>query len=118
MLERLKRGEDPLSLSIQKWKDIVVCLDHIRSLREFDQELERGAENCALCEVYKKHRCRGCPIFEWTRVPECITTPYYMFRFACWNRRYSLMRYAAVRELKFLKNLQHQAVKCIGGEKI
>lgn len=48
MFERLNKGEDPLELSIEKWKDI-----------EEGSGESYGAENCGLCA--DNYRCGTCP---------------------------------------------------------
>lgn len=53
MVERLDAGEDPLEVSILKWKDIVEG----KGTNEYD-------DNCALCHVYltSDMDCGDCPI--------------------------------------------------------
>ena len=108
MLRRLERGEDPLDLSIQKWQDIVECLQKIRSVREFDEDLEQGGNNCALCEVFPD--CEGCPVYEKTGQLLCDGTEYYRFRLAWRRGDLWTMRDAAEKELNFLRNLQHEQI--------
>jgi len=115
MLERLERGEDPLELSIQKWRDIVEHLEHIQSFDEYDDSLERGSLNCALCEVYRS--CLDCPIATYanrnsSEVPDgrkyglCRYTPYYEFFAAVARQDIVAMRATAKKELRFLERLQ------------
>jgi len=59
MIERLMKGEDPLDLSIEKWEDIVEHLKKISSFEEYDERLEKGQYNCALCELYLKMPTQG-----------------------------------------------------------
>lgn len=108
MLRRLERGDDPLDLSIQKWQDIVDCLQKIRSVREFDEDLERGGDNCALCETFPD--CTGCPVYEKTGCTDCAKTEYYRFRLAWRRADLWTMRDAAEKELNFLRNLQHELI--------
>ena len=103
MLRRLRTGEDPLDLSIEKWKDIVNHLSEIQRVEDFNIELEEGANNCALCEV---HSCYVCPIYEQTGRRGCYGTPYYEFKKALFYCNLERMRIAAKRELKFLINLK------------
>lgn len=66
MLKKLREGQDPLEVSIQKWQDIV------------DGEGEDlGELNCALCKTFPRQDCRGCPIAEKTGKSGCDDTPYY-----------------------------------------
>ncbi|OQX53962.1 MAG: hypothetical protein B5M53_06320 [Candidatus Cloacimonas sp. 4484_209] len=62
MIERLMKGEDPLDLGIEKWRDIVEHLKKISSFEEYDERLEKGQYNCALCELYLKDKCIECPV--------------------------------------------------------
>ena len=104
MLRRLQAGEDPLDLSIEKWQDIVDCVDRIRQVEEFPKELEEGEANCALCETYLG--CEGCPIRERTESRSCLGTPYYRFRMAWHDGAIWTMRLAAREMLEFLKHLK------------
>ena len=109
MLRRLKAGEDPLDLSIEKWEDIVNHLKSIRRASDFDESLEAQGDNCGLCEVHEG--CRSCPVCKRTGRENCSGTPYWEFRLA-W-RRYDLraMRIAAERELEFLISLKKQLME-------
>ena len=114
MLERLERGEDPLELSIQKWRDIVEHLDHINSFDEYDDSLERGSLNCALCEVHSS--CLDCPIATYVNHSSevsdgrkyglCRYTPYFEFLAAVARQDLVAMRATAKKELRFLERLQ------------
>jgi len=104
MLKRLKAGEDPLDLSIKKWKDVVDRLDRIHQFEEFGEEPEAGRDNCALCETYRS--CHLCPVFEWTHKEGCVGTPYDEFRLARRVGDLKTMRVAAEQELKFLISLK------------
>lgn len=88
MLKRLRKGEDPLELSIEKWQDIV------------DVKGENlGAYNCALCELYLSRGCNGCVIYEKTKCSGCLGTPYEK----CIH--YSSLK-DVLEELEFLKSLR------------
>ena len=104
MSKRLKAGEDPLDLSIEKWKDIVNCLNRIQQVEEFGEELEAGKDNCALCEVYKS--CCLCPVSNQTYKEGCVGTPYDEFRLARRVGDLKTMRVVAERELEFLISLK------------
>lgn len=65
MEERLDAGEDPLELSIEKWKDIVE-----------GKGFDKGRHNCALCFLYEGEGCKHCPISEHVGCPGCDNTPY------------------------------------------
>ena len=108
MLRRLERGENPLDLSIQKWQDIVDCLQKIRSVQEFDEDLEQGRDNCALCETFPD--CKGCPVYEKTGYPYCAGTECPRFHTAWLGGDLWTMRDAAEKELNFLRNLQHEQI--------
>jgi len=104
MLRRLQAGEDPLDLSIEKWQNIVDCVNRIRKAREFPEELEQGCGNCALCEAYLG--CVDCPIRQRTKSISCLGTPYYRFRMAWHDGAIWTMRLAAREMLWFLKRLK------------
>lgn len=92
MLKRLGKGEDPLELSIEKWQDIA------------DGKGENlGAYNCALCEVYLYKGCRGCFVYEKTKLESCVGTPYY-------DVSPFLTKKEALKELEFLKSLRKKGV--------
>ena len=96
MLRRLKNGEDPLEVAIQKWQDIV------DGKGEAD-----GYGNCALCEVNHDsihacpNLCPKCPVSQ-AGYDNCIGTPYcdYMK-----TERRTRKRFAK-KELEFLKSLR------------
>ena len=108
MLKRLKAGEDPLDLSIEKWRNVVKHLYKITRFEEYDWEVEMGACNCALCFVYARYKCNGCPIKKATGYGSCDKTPYESFREARMDKNLEGMRKAAIAELKFLKSLKKQ----------
>ena len=64
MLQGLKEGKSPLALSIQKWQDIMDGTGE-----------NNGIMNCALCEVYVKPHCKGCPVSEKTGYAYCERSP-------------------------------------------
>jgi len=108
MLEKLKTGEDPLDLSIEKWRDIVEHLNKISNFEEFDKEIEMGAHNCALCEAYFDGSCIKCPVKILTGEAECQGTPFKKFNKAYIAEDLEGMRKAARAELEFLKSLKEQ----------
>lgn len=71
MLKRLKAGEKPIDLAIEKWEDI-----------RDGKGRDRGHKNCALCEVdeekskgycnYFEGCCNYCPITKYYKY-DCIT---------------------------------------------
>lgn len=89
-----------LQLSIQKWEGIVA-----------GTEVDRGADNCALCAAFTHPYCRGCPVRKAVANWGCEDTPYEE-----WNRltrsqghvrkaETDAQRAAAQAELDFLKSL-------------
>lgn len=99
MLRRLKAGEDPLKLTIEKWEDIVK-----------GRGRNDGTWNCALCEVYYRNGvCRSlsmgsqCPIRESVGRTQCEETPYNRYVKANTTLQ---RKTAAKEELKFLKGLK------------
>jgi len=59
MIEELKKGKQPIDVSIQKWVDILNThsVNRLRARHQFDE----GKSNCALCYVFED--CKLCPIF-------------------------------------------------------
>ena len=108
MLKRLKAGEDPLDLSIEKWNRVVKHLSGITRFEEYDWEVEMEASNCALCFVYARYKCNGCPVKKATGYGSCNKTPYESFRIARMGKNLEGMRKAAIAELEFLKSLKKQ----------
>jgi len=109
MLARLKKGEDPLELSIEKWQDIVDGKG-----RNF------GDKNCALCEVDfiaeetndedYLHQCQTCIIFKKTGQEGCNETPYTNYSNAKKaNENPKILKELAKEELEFLKLLRKEA---------
>ena len=95
MQARLKKGEDPLEISIAKWEDIAKGKD----LDEF------GSYNCALC--YVRDDCRSCPVLEKTGKITCDDTPYDEYEDA-WNHNADeqTLKAIAKKEVEFLKSLR------------
>ena len=98
MLARLKKGEDPLEVSIAKWEDIAKGKD----LDEF------GGDNCSLCYVNQRaDGCKGCPVFEKTGKVECDDTPFREYEDAWYHKANKrTLRAIAKREVEFLKSLR------------
>jgi len=88
MLARLKKGEDPLELSIEKWQDIVD-----------GKGRDYGSDNCALCEIY---HCSLCPV-KRKAIFGCQGTPYPDYENATTTKQ---RKKFAKLELEFLKSLR------------
>lgn len=89
MIARLKKGEDPLEVAIQKWQDIVDGKGE-----------DNDSKNCALC--YTAEDCEDCPVV--TRgggMSGCDGTPYVKYDPGDENAREM-----AKEELEFLKSLR------------
>jgi len=106
MLKRLRAGEDPLDLSIEKWEDVVDHLNKIQTKEEFDSRLEEGHKNCALCEVYNIDGCLGCPVRRVTGAEGCLFTPWTDWVVAKEAGSLQDMREVAIKELLFLRSLK------------
>lgn len=68
MLKSLAGGQDPLTVSIQKWRDIVNGVG-----------VDLGSKNCALCNLFYNEflsDCEDCPIMISTGLLYCKGTPY------------------------------------------
>jgi len=113
MLRRLKDGEDPLELSIEKWEDIVENLESIEDVVDFNTDLETGNANCALCEMFDVIDCEGCPVAE-SGSDGCENTPYSLFRdsiedaFGDGDSTLEDVVECARRELEFLRGLRKE----------
>jgi len=104
--KRLEAGEDPLDLSIEKWRRVVKHLSGITRFEEYDWEVEMGVCNCALCIMFAPHKCNGCPVKKATGYGKCNKTPYEDFREARIDKDLKGMQKAAIAELKFLESLK------------
>ena len=60
-----------LRIAIQKWETIVSLIE--QEGRRFDNG---GSGTCALCKVYARSGCTGCPVFVATGLDACDGTPY------------------------------------------
>lgn len=87
MLERLKKGESPLELSIESWED---RREHMAGA---------GSESCALCKANPS--CEGCVIYKATGEEDCMESPYEDFYF-------HPTKYNASRMVMFLKSLREE----------
>lgn len=84
MLRRLELGDDPLELSIKKWKDIVKILKFGSEKRKekFIKLSSRINESltCALCEKFYDsnniNTCSQCPVYKKTGMDGCHGTPW------------------------------------------
>lgn len=76
MILRLKQGENPLKLTIEKWQDIVT-----------GKGKDNCRDNCALCETYRvseveerkqtsSEHCSSCPVKHKTGQPFCQGSPW------------------------------------------
>ena len=108
MLVRLAKGEDSLELAIEKWEDLVKHLDSIGGYDDYDNNLESGNDNCALCETHS--HCCGCPVAQNSGYTNCFQTPFYDYEDAAEVGDLDAMRDAAKRELEFLKGLRKKWV--------
>lgn len=73
---RKEEIDDPLSLSIEKWRTIADYLEEHPGV----QVRDGGIFTCAMCVVYNtNHDCIECPIRKFTGKSGCEGTPYKMF---------------------------------------
>lgn len=96
MKSRLRDGEDPLELSIEKWQDVVTGRGKCY-----------GEVNCALCEKFNNWKvdknCEGCPVFRTTGKQYCEGTPYDEYSPSTPNKKLNKL---AKEELAFLIGLR------------
>jgi len=97
--ERLRNGEDPLKLAIEKWKRIV----------DGTGEDLKG-NNCALCIAYREKDlcCTGCPVSQKVDSFGCDGTPYieYLETKTADPNNTELIHKLAMEELAFLESLK------------
>lgn len=98
--------ENALEISIAKWEAVVAFYEEYP-----DGLLECGGRfTCALCLVhlYKKERCKGCPVEAATGEDCCAYTPYDDYVSAIDNDAPDEAYEMAKRELAFLQSLRPQ----------
>ena len=96
-----KETREALEASIKHWEENA-AVDHLK-------DVKLGEENCALCRLFIRDSCKGCPIFENdTNQQYCIGTPYYAAHSARRGEPPSLgtFRMAAQEMVDFLKSLR------------
>ena len=115
--QRLKNGENPLDLSIEKWEDAKEYLKDKKYWKDVDREKVRNMllfwDNCALCHTYRKGKstadqCRGCPVARKTGRINCLGSPYKSVTDAYDYELQSLkpLKLAVDQEIEFLKSLK------------
>lgn len=88
--------EDPLALSIEKWRFIVEILRE----QPGTDVMGGGTGTCALCAKHRDLGCMGCPVTKTTGHPGCAGSPYQ--REWCISGDLA----AAQAELEFLQSLK------------
>jgi hypothetical protein len=93
-----------LDLSIKKWEDILA-----------GTESDEGSDNCALCYLFVREACIGCPVREYTGYKFCDESPYDEWRdLECdtiYNTNGNIDKEAvnaAYNEAQFLKMLKYK----------
>lgn len=72
---------------------------------------ETGMQTCPLCGLFIKNECMGCPIYEDTKVPYCVYTPYEDYHRHVWTSDATsdtfvpITKELAQREVSYLKSL-------------
>jgi hypothetical protein len=59
----------PLDLSINKWE-----------LISENKLIDEGLDNCTLCEMHNNNSCYTCPVYQYTQMSYCKSTPFQEFR--------------------------------------
>jgi len=112
-----KETLEALEKSIEKWEKIVS-----------GEGEDRGSNNCALCKLFIKKKCIGCPVYTKTKTPDCGGTPYeYWLHHQANNHLYDFLEFYIVKcpeckvlaqkELEFLKSLLPETQKTKKKEK-
>jgi len=94
-----------LKESIKKWEKILN-----------EEGKDKGSDNCALCKLFIKKKCIGCPVYTKTEIRNCGGTPYEdWLHHQANNHLYDFLEFyiikcpeckrIAKRELEFLKSL-------------
>lgn len=98
--------------SIKKWEKIVNGTG-----------IDKGTDNCPLCKLfYFKKNCVGCPVFNKTKIKDCLRTPYSQWLQHQWIHKKitdpnkhkifdSKSKHIAQAELQFLKSLLPKETK-------
>lgn len=86
-----------LKASIKHWETNLIDSD----------KASVAASDCALCRRFTCGVCKGCPIYEKTRLKGCLRTPYIEAMNAKDKHGYNSpeFRVAALKELRFLESL-------------
>ena len=84
-----KKTLKALQGSIKKWENIVAGTG-----------VDRGTENCPLCQLYINNRCEGCPVKKKTQLIGCLGTPY-----GAYESSHKDHKKLAQAEVYFLKSL-------------
>jgi len=99
MLARLKKGDDPLDISIDKWRSIVN-----------GKGVDSAAKNCALCETYGEVKggpypsCGDCPAYSESG---CCYPYYFLYARARVQKLTKKEQIAAARKVRdYLKSLK------------
>jgi hypothetical protein len=99
-----KTRDEALEESITKWEWLVNWIE----TNPDDDPPQTGEDSCALCHLYIKNDCNGCPVFEHTGAEYCEKTPYDSYADTtadAFPDRGKALRLAR-NEVKFLKSLR------------
>ena len=89
-----------LEASIKHWEENAAASDL--------EDVTLGTNYCALCQMFHKLCCRGCPVQERTKMSYCIGTPYEDAEEFASPQTFAKFLDAARAELEFLKSLREE----------
>jgi hypothetical protein len=67
MTATIEQRIDAIASSIMKWR--------ANALGPRIQAPVVGIENCPLCDIYYKAKCKGCPVYQYTAKADCKAMP-------------------------------------------
>ena len=94
-----KRTEEALEKSIKHWQE---------NVNEDFASVSAECSDCALCDLFWKNECVGCPVFLKTGLEYCDGTPFFEAWKSLDDGKEKEFREAAAKEVEFLKSLRDQ----------
>src|SRR5512143_3204405 len=88
---------DALKASIAHWQENL-------AKAKAGERFELGVSECALCGLFAKYYCNGCPVKGKTKIYGCIGTPYGAVQ-RTWSKGGPALVKSCVDEVEFLQSL-------------
>jgi len=123
---RLRKGEDPLELSIEKWQNMRRQLEWQKEAGVPEDEIVARIKWMddigPLCLTYLSRSCRKflrkCPVYKATGLRNCRGTPYREFIEAVEKTNVECVLETIIKEIGFLESLRRKNNKIDATEKI